>query len=53
MKYTALTPTYNGNPTDWDTIKHAAGKDLEPCPKCKDYFYKINYNECGRCVKNG
>ena len=30
-------------------MDNLAGKDLEPCIKCGDYFFKINYDMCMRC----
>ena len=55
MKYTALTPYYNGAPTDWTTIKDISNKDtdvLQPCESpyaCGNYFYHSKYKECERC----
>jgi hypothetical protein len=30
-------------------IDNKSGKDLEPCIKCGEYMFKINYEECMRC----
>lgn len=30
-------------------LSNKAGKDLEPCSKCGDYYFKINYDRCMRC----
>lgn len=31
-------------------LSNDTGKDLEPCPQCNDYFYKMPSMEvCSRC----
>ena len=30
-------------------ISNKAGKDLQPCKKCGDYFFKITHENCMSC----
>ena len=32
-----------------ELLDNKSGKDLEPCMKCGEYFFKINYENCMRC----
>ena len=55
VKYTTLTPHYNGAPTDWTTIKNISNKQdeiLKSCESpyaCGNYFYHSEYKECELC----
>ncbi len=50
-----MIPSYNGQPTDWTTIKNLSNKQdeiLKPCASpyaCGNYFYHSEYKECERC----
>ena len=54
MKYTSTIPSYNGQYTDWTTIKNINKQQdlLQPCESpyaCGTYFYHSEYKECERC----
>ena len=50
-----MIPSYNGQPTDWTTIKNISNKQdeiLKPCESpyaCGNYFYHSEYKECELC----
>lgn len=49
-----MIPSYNGQPTDWTTIKNLNKQQdlLQPCESpyaCGNYFYHSEYKECERC----